>query len=121
MATYEQKRALREQGMTYQQIADKLGISKQAVAQTLAKTDTARARQIKPSMCIYPGLRNWMNANKVSMAELVRRCGYVPYSGNRSNFRDYLNGRHDLRKPTIDKILEITGMTYEQAFGEEDV
>ena len=31
-----------------------------------------------------------------------------------------MNGVHKPNKPTIDKILKVTGMTYEQAFGEEE-
>ena len=68
MAKFEEKVKLREQGMTYAQIADKLGISKQAVAQALSQYNPKQFRFIKETTCIYKGLREWMNKNKVSVA-----------------------------------------------------
>ena len=39
MATKQEKLALREQGMTYQQIADHFGISYQAVIRSISRTN----------------------------------------------------------------------------------
>lgn len=117
MSTKQQKMELREQGMTYKQIAEHLGISYQAVAASLAGYAPCRFHWITESQCIFPGLRNWMNENKTTLPELVRRCGYAPLPTTLSRMRDYLCGRSDMRKKTIDKILCATGLTYEDAFG----
>ena len=55
-----------------------------------------------------------MNENKVSRNELARRCGYV--SGRGDAFAAYLKGECNPRKQVIDKLLEVTGLTYEEAF-----
>lgn len=119
MATKQEKMALREQGMTYQQIADHFGISYQAVAQTLAKYNPNKFCFVRPSGCVYTGLRNWMNKNKVGISEFVRRCGVENCYCNKNRMVGYLSGKTDPPKRTIDKILAVTGLTYEEAFGEE--
>ena len=115
-ATYAQKVALRNQGMTYQQIADVLGISKQAVGNSLSRYDYRRFKYIQPEACVYEGLRVWMNEHHVNVSELVRRLGLQTAPANITRYRQILSGNYELRKATIDKILEITGLTYEQAF-----
>ena len=117
MATKQEKMALREQGLTYREIAEHLGISHQAVAATLSGCDPRKFHLISESQCAYPGLRNWMNDNKVTNAELVRRCGLTPCSNSFERMRGYLCRRAEPRKRTIDKILSVTGLTYEEAFG----
>ena len=116
----EEKMALRDKGMTYQQIADHLGISYQAVAQTLTKYSPSHFRIVKPSGCAYTNIRNWMNANKVGMSEFVRRCGLGNSYSNKNRMTGYLKGKSDPPKRTIDKILSVTGLTYEEAFGTMD-
>ena len=117
MATKQEKLALREQGMTYQQIADHFGISYQAVAQTLAKYNPNHFQYVTEAGCAYPGLRNWMNDNKAGRSELIRRCHIESTHQNLSRMRNYLTCKADPPKRVIDKILGITGLTYEEAFG----
>lgn len=116
MATFEEKMALREQGMTYREIAKELGISHQAVSQTLAKSKESQFKKLKPEKCVFVGLRNWMNENKVSIGELTRLCGILPQPNSRIRFSHYLKGENEMRMGTIEKILEITGLTYEEGF-----
>lgn len=120
MSSYEEKLELREQGLSYTQIAEKLGVSPQAVRQALAKHNPKYFQFVTEKGCIYKGLREWMNENKVSRAELIRRMGYEPLSETHTRFGNYLSGRSDFRKTNIDGILKVTGMTYEQAFGDPD-
>jgi hypothetical protein len=112
---------LREQGLTYRDIAARLGVSYQAVAQVCAKQGDAQFRKIKPDGCVYPVLRNWMNENRVSRQELYRRMhdgepciGKAPYV-----IRDRLTGRSLWRMDEIDRLLDVTGMTYEELFRRE--
>lgn len=120
MSTIEEKRALRGKGLTYAEIAKELGISKQAVAQVLSKEQKSHFRPWTSDRCIYVGVRNWMNENQITMAELLRRFGFQPGSALHYRYRDYLSGQTELRKHTIDKLLEITGLAYEEAFRQED-
>ena len=110
---------LRSQGMTYQEIADVVGCSKSYVGSILSKSDKSKFRTITPKDCVYVGIRNWMNENKISKAELCRMIyGYVhPVSNNR--LAAIYKG-HGCTKETIDMILAATGLTYEEAFKTED-
>jgi transcriptional regulator with XRE-family HTH domain len=119
MASLQEKQALRDKGMTYQQIADHLGISYQAVANVLSKNNPGRFQFVHENGCVYPNLRRWMNENKVGKRELVRRCGLECLPNNVARFEEYLLGRADPPKKTIDKILRATGMSYEEAFWRE--
>lgn len=116
MATLKEKKELFEQGLTRTEIAKQLGISRQAVSQALARYNPAYFKLITESNCIYPNIREWMNKNKVSMNEFVRRMGCASYAGNFYTLKNNLTGKTDTKKSTIDKILAITGMTYELAF-----
>ena len=111
---------LREQGLTYQQIADKLGVSRQYVGVLCVRSTPRGFQFITEKGCIYPNLRDWMNENRVSRSELVRRMGlnnspmhYV------SALSSYMRGICDPPKWFIDKMLEETGLTYEQLFYKE--
>ena len=120
MSTIDEKRALREQGFSYTEIARQLGISKQAVQQGLAEQDMRYFQFVTEKGCIYPNIRKWMNDNRVSVSEIARRMGLLPHSCTSARIRSYLTGRVSPNKPTIDKILSITNLTYEQAFYREE-
>lgn len=111
-------KAEREKGLTYQQIADKYGVSKQCVAGACGKRDIAYFRY--DNSCVYPALRGWINDNKISTRELLRLMGMTSYGQNHANLRYRLNGKGEFTKSDIDKLLEITGMTYEELFREEE-
>jgi hypothetical protein len=116
---YERRNAIladREAGMKYREIAEKHGVSYQRVAHICGKNNPHYFRFITEKTCTYPALRHWMNENKVSRAELLRRM-YGHYEPTTSvRFRDVLNGKADPTKRTIDRLLNVTGMTYEQLF-----
>lgn len=120
MSTLEEKKALRDQGLTYQEIADRLGISRQAVNMSLAGYNPRLFRHVTETGCIYPNLRRWMNDNKVSPRELTRRIGYEPFQGNIVRTENRLRGSLEMKKSFIDGVLRVTGMKYEEAFWKED-
>lgn len=62
---------------------------------------------------VYPSIDAWLRANNVSVMELARRVEI-----SQQSMSLLMNGRTLPRKRTIDKILRITGMTYEEAFGD---
>jgi transposase len=102
-----------EDGMNYSEIAKQLGVSRQCVHQSVQAYENFK---VKETACIYTGLRNWMNKHKVRVSKLVSMCS--DYNTHRQTMGGYLNGRHDIPKSAIDAILKVTGLTYEQAFGE---
>ena len=120
MKKYEVYRQERNKGLTFQEIADKYGVSRQCVAKACANYCPARFIPIDEYRCIYPNVRKWMNDNKVSVAELVRRLGLGGYSESQVRMRNYLDGYSDPPKKTIDKLLAITGLTYEEFFEREE-
>ena len=116
MKKWEIYRAEREKGQTYQQIADKYGVSKQVVAQACGKQSISHFRFWSEERCIYPNARKWLNENKVGCAELVRRLGWHCYSTNYSRIERWLSGKNNPSKDNIDKLLSITGLSYEKFF-----
>lgn len=111
----KQMQMLRDQGMKYKEIAEKIGVSSQYVSMVCGKCDPAYFQYVDES-CIYPNLRKWMNDNKITRREFLRRMGLMPYTGNYERFGSYLRGTNYPRKQYIDKMLKVTGMTYETMF-----
>ena len=111
----KQMQMLREQGLKHREIAEKFGCSRQYVAMVCGKCDPAYFSPIGDD-CIYPNLRKWMNENKVSRKEFIRRMGLAEFGGNHERFSKCLRGESHPRKPYIDKMLEVTGLTYETLF-----
>ena len=111
-------RALRDQGFTYQQIADHIGVSRQRVAQICGRQSDPQFRVISES-CIYKNIRWWMNLHKVSRNEFVRRMGLTADAENSLRLSRVLRGEDMPRKDYIDRMMDVTGMTYEVMFATE--
>lgn len=104
---------LRSEGMTYEKIGELLGVSRQAVHQIANKTSKDYLHEKTISQKVkYVGLRKWMLKNRVSMTKLGQLCGMTKI--NKS-----LTGDFEPRKNTIDAILRVTGLTYEECFKED--
>lgn len=103
----------RAEGMTYRQIAAKHGVSYQAVYCAC----TRREKHFRPyteAEVIFPAMRRFLNENEISRTRLAEVLGG---SGNANG---WMRGIHDIKKRNIDKLLDFTGMTYEQLFGREE-
>lgn len=111
--------AARESGMTYRQIAQEYGVSVQRIQQVCSRHDPRKFRVITES-CVYPNLRNWMNSNRISRSELLRRMGEGVHPEAIVRLRDWMLGKYDPRKSMIDKLLAATGMSYEVLFAKEE-
>lgn len=111
----------RESGMSVVDIAKKYGVSYQTVSHATAKTGMKFFKNYTPSRCVYPNLRKWLNDNKVTINEFVRMLGMAQCGGNSSRIIGYFNGRNFPKKETIDKMIEVTGLSYEEMFYREDV
>lgn len=100
--------AMYDNGMTYQKIGEVFGISKQCVHQLINSGDGIRLSTL--TKIPYIGLRMWMLANRVSVKELNKRVGTA------TSITRGCNPRMD----TINKILKVTGLTYEECFNTEE-
>lgn len=109
----------RESGKSVTEIAKIYGVSYQAVAQAVAKRGIGHFKHYTEENCIYPNFRKWLNDNKVTRSEFSRRIGIPPSATNNRRISQYFIGCTDPRKSTVDKMLEITGMTYEELFKED--
>ena len=112
----QQMLAMQNDGKTYQQIGEAFGISRQRVHQMIGGRDVRFFRHIGTKTCIYKGVRKYLNDNQISIAELVRRTYGIYHPKNFYSMRNRLSGVTDINKTYIDKILEVTGLTYEVAF-----
>lgn len=110
----------RNKGMTYQEIAAKYGVSYQAVAQAAGRHSPGHFRVFTTKSCIYIGLRNWLNDNKVSRAELMRRMNVSIGGKTTDRIGRILRGDTRPNKDDIDLLIQITGLTYEVLFSEEE-
>ena len=116
-ALKQQMKNLHKDGKTYQEIGDTFGISRQRVFQIIGSSDVRYFHRIGLKSCIYKGIRKYMNDNMISMTEMTRRLYDGVYSPlNFRRTRDRLNGNMQITKQYIDKILALTGLTYEVAF-----
>lgn len=61
----------------------------------------------------YPSIEKYMTDHNISLREFARRCG-VPSS----TMSRLMNGQTEPYKSTIDKILSVTGLSYEECFRE---
>lgn len=105
---------LRDQGYTLEQIGLMLGISRARAGQLVGRQRSFHV--ILAEHCPYVNLRNWMNANRVSRAEFVRRMGYMNCPSTITKFGEIIRGERQPKKDYIDKMLEVTGQKYEEMF-----
>ena len=107
-------RKMHDEGLTYEAIGNILGISKQAVHQAAYPPDNKNdGFRVSTVLKIkYIGLRNWLVANRMNTSELERQCGV-------SRLGASLIGKCEPSKKSIDAILRVTGLTYEECFKED--
>lgn len=104
-------------GMTWNEIGAKRGITRQR-AHAIVKSYKKRyeVRNIKSiEKIIFPNLKDWLYKNSTTVVELAEKTG-IQYSTVMKNF----DGTTVMSKTTIDKILELTGETYEYIFQTDD-
>lgn len=111
--------ALRNEGLTYQEIASRAGVSRAYVNLVLSNYKKSQFRGISQKQCVHDGLREWMNENKCSVNELLRRAyGFNPGGTQKQGWFAKLRGETHLKKPDIDRLIDVTGMSYEELFRE---
>jgi uncharacterized protein YjcR len=105
-------------GASYQKIADKFGVSKQCIQQILIGGSRRNELKKWKREFIYPNLYTYMIDHEIrTLKDFKDHLGLkiIPaYLGKR------LKGMAEFKIDEIQKIIEITGMTFEEAFFKED-
>ena len=107
----------RQQGKTYREIAEKYGVSHQAVSQCLARRgDRIGFKPYTERECVYDGLRDWLNENCISRSEFARTIMDCHGLGGawHERIRRRLDGTTGFRQTEINKVLKASGKTYEE-------
>lgn len=101
---------MRIEGETLQSIADKFGVSRQHIDQTIRRilSDSGKYKKRK-----YKNITKWLQGSKTAGPELAKLLHIT--TGSVSN---KLNGKSDFTLWEVKKIIEITGMSFEEAFEE---
>ena len=105
---------MRLEGASLQDVADRFGVSKQLIAQTLPLNQKAFSKAKNTKECIYPAIREYMEKNRCTYSRLAILCGM-----NYQSLYRGLTGKNELLKKNIDKLLDALEMTYEEAFCKE--
>lgn len=103
-------------GKTYEEIGQKYGISRQRVQQLL--TTNSRSHRAVNTI-IYTGLKKWLIEQDMSVAKLQSLMGFESKNVARTYIK--LRNKGIIKISDIKKILEITGLTFEECFGEEEL
>lgn len=113
---------MRQEGKTYQQIGDTFGISKQraCIICGMDINDKPYFHIWTKDRCIFHSLRDWFNIHRFSTKDILEQIGLPVSSSNRIHLRRILNGDVTMKKDDIDRLIALTGMTYEELFGRGD-
>lgn len=102
-----------EKGMTYQEIGEHYGLTRERVRQIISGAYPVSGRPIKN--CVFPGLYCWMVNNWESMRRMSDSIGKTNYQ----TFVQKMQGKTKFTLPEIKAILAYTGLTFDEAFGQE--
>lgn len=105
---------MRLDGMTFQEIGDHFGVTRQCIEGYL-KPNRTRKKPYKNFKCIYPGLKKWMLENCVSV--MTMHDDLHLYANHPTLYR-FMKGKALPTMDVIKKILAYTGLTFEEAFGQ---
>ena len=102
--------AMKLNGYTLQEIGDKYGVSRERIRQILQGICNPKPRRCHADW-LYPNIAKWANESRISNNRLGELLGVT-----NTAVRNYMIGKRDLPKRVIDKLIEISGMTYEKLF-----
>ena len=110
----ERIRQLAKEGIPIAHIAREYGITRTKVYDIIAETGQKHFRPVMPGRCIYVNLRNWMNKNRVSRDELIRRMGLEVNDSTRNKVKNFVCGRVYPSTYEISLYMEASGLPYEE-------
>ena len=110
---------MRLDGCTYQEIAERYGVTRQCVQQSISSF-MGKERSVRKSSldrCVYPNIKAWMLDNNISMIKLSKICGLA--ETHIGAVRTKLCGERDFKISEIKAILKESGKTFEYLFSTE--
>lgn len=121
-ASKERYLELRNQGYGFNEIAKICGVSRQAVYASVNDYHRRpkRGKRNKPyitgieNQVIYVNIADYLIDNDLSVSALACKCGVYPYTMLKA-----MRGEMELRKSSIDALIKVTGLTYENLFKED--
>lgn len=110
--------SMRLDGCTFAEIGRRFNVSRQYVEQTLRGTPRKKS-QSNSEKCIYKGLSNYISSEGMTLCQLAEIVGLS--STGTTTIRKKITGRRKFNITEIKKILELTGLSFEECFCEKDV
>jgi len=110
---------MRLDGMSYQVIADKFNVSKQCIQQMLIGGTRRNQFRKWESEFVYPNLYKYMNSN--GFRTLKKFQEHLGLDITPSYFGKRCKGELSFSIEEAQKIIEVTGMSFEEAFKKEDL
>lgn len=107
--------AMRLSGCTYQEIADKFGCSKQYVHQSITQSRPSKSNRLA-NACVYRGLSEYIAKNNITICKFTGFLRPTHKGYNTTRMKELLTGERSFKMTDIRKILELTGMTFEECF-----
>lgn len=106
--------ALTQKGLTYAAVGEVLGISRQAVHQLISRSVSNRVSL--GNKIIYPNLLEWSIKNQCNREKFISRMGFSVDSASKAKLARVLNGKQNPTKDYIDKMIQVTELSYETLF-----
>lgn len=109
---------LRNKNWTYEEIGEELGISRQYahyLNRVFGENIIPKKQEDLFNSIAYPRLRDWMIENDLTVNQFGFLCGYE-HDFKVSSLGRFLNGQTKGNIQLIKKILDITGLKFEEAF-----
>ena len=112
---------LRNRGVKQAEIARMMGCSRARIGQICGGKNILHKRSVAlHDDLIYPNIARWLFENQVSMAAFSQSMGKGKRNSSYTRIVECLHGKRRFDISEIKKILEVTGMTFEEAFEEAE-
>ena len=111
---------MRNEGATYEEIGEHFGVSRQRIHAALGpfKKNAQLSTKIK-----YKGLKRWFNETDTSFSQFARLVGTRSTTASIRKMQNWLSEGGERESSftigQIKKMLEVTGMTFEELFEED--
>lgn len=106
---------MRLDGKSIEEIGRHFGCTKQNVYLILSRRINNVSCEKRLSKCVFPGIVNWINEKGTTLYKLNDSINCMC----QNSFYNKMHGKNAFTLPEIKAILAYTGLTFEEAFGEE--
>lgn len=105
---------MRANGATYEQIGKEYGITRQSVQSLLSQDTPAKCAHYRIHVnTVYPALGAWLYSKTINAQQFAKMMNVSYLMG-----RNLLQGKKSFTIAQIKALLEMTGMDFNEVFGE---